>query len=70
MNNQLVKRDLQLMQIDEAIREKRNLIVQKKNDIKKKATVNAYLEGVNNDYQRFYITQLNRNKKNTRRWHC
>jgi hypothetical protein len=62
-NNQLVKRDLQLMQIDEAIREKRNLIVQKKNDIKKKATVNAYLEGVNKDYQRFYNYTVEQKQK-------
>lgn len=64
MDNQMViKRDLKLMQIDEAIREKRNLIINKKDDIKKKTLVNTYLEGVKDDYQRFYNYTVEQKKK-------
>lgn len=64
MDKQLViKRDLKLMQIDEAIREKRNLIIQKKNDIKKKALVNSYLDGVKEDYHKFYNYTVDQKKK-------
>lgn len=64
MDNQMViKRDIKLMQIDEAIREKRNLIIKKKDDIKKKSLVNSYLEGVKEDYHRFYNYTIEQKKK-------
>lgn len=64
MDNQLVvKRDLKLMQIDEAIQEKRRLILDKRNDIKKKSTVNSYLEGVNADYHKFYNYTVEQKQK-------
>jgi uncharacterized protein (DUF3084 family) len=64
MDNQLVvKRDLKLMQIDEAIQEKRRLILEKRTDIKKKSTVNSYLEGVNADYHKFYNYTVEQKQK-------
>jgi hypothetical protein len=50
----LAKRDMYITQIDEEIKNKKLLLVQKKKALDKKEKVNVYLEGVNSDYTKYY----------------
>ena len=50
----LAKRDMYITQIDEEIRNKKSLLIQKKKALDKKEKVNVYLEGVNSDYKKYY----------------
>ena len=70
MSKQLVAdRDLKLMQIDEEIKHKRHLIMKKKKELEKKKTVNMYLEGVNNDYDRFHKYTVDQKQKEYKAMH-
>ena len=64
-NNQLSlsERDLYLVQIEEQIKERRNLILQKTKAIEKKQKVNHFLEGVANDYKKYYEYIVNEKQK-------
>ena len=50
----LVQRDLQLLQIEEEIKNKKNLLIKKKRELDKKTKVNAFLQDVQEDYARYY----------------
>jgi len=50
----LGERDLKLQHIEEAIRNKRHLLVTKKKELDKKEQLNHYLVGVNKDYTNYY----------------
>ena len=50
----LVQRDLQLLQIDEEIKNKKKLLIKKKRELDKKTKVNAFLQDVQEDYTKYY----------------
>lgn len=54
MNSQLAKRDLHLIQIEQEIKNKKLLLVKKKNELVKKVKLNEYLDEVNQDYTKYY----------------
>jgi hypothetical protein len=54
MNLPLAERDLHLLQIESEIKNKKNLLVKKKKDLDKKYKLNEYLDGVKNDYSKYY----------------
>ena len=59
MNLPLAERDLHLLQIESEIKNKKNLLVKKKKDLDKKYKLNEYLDGVKNDYSKYYDYILN-----------
>lgn len=57
MNNPqmtLAQRDLYLIQIQEAIKSKRNAILEKNKELEKKQQINEFLNLVKQDYQQYY----------------
>ena len=56
---ELAQRDMHIFQIEEAIKNKRNLLVTKKKDLAKKTQLNEYLSSVKNDYDKYYNYILN-----------
>ena len=50
----LAERDLYLIQIQEAIKSKRNTILEKNKELQKKQKINEFLDVVKNDYQQYY----------------
>lgn len=50
----LVKKDLYLYEIDDQIKLRRNLILEKNKSLNKKKKTNHFLEEVKNDYQKYY----------------
>ncbi len=59
MKKSLAERDLQLSHIENAIRNKKKLLVKKKGDLDKKFKLNQYLQGVKEDYNKYYDYILN-----------
>lgn len=59
MSLPLAERDLNLLQIDQEIRNKKKLLVKKKKDLDKKHNLNHYLSGVKDDYSKYYSYILN-----------
>ena len=60
----LGERDNYVNQIDEQIKAKRNMLLEKQKTLKKKTTDNEFLSGVQNDYNKYYsyIKTENMNK--------
>ena len=56
-------RDLKLIQINEEIQNKKNLILKKTKEVDKKKTLNTYLEKVSKDYEK-YNNRVLEEKKN------
>lgn len=54
MSISLAQRDLQLMQIEQDIINKKKLLVRKKKELDKKYKLNHYLDGVKDDYTKYY----------------
>jgi len=54
MSLPLAERDLQLIQIEQEIKNKKQLLVKKKKDLDKKHKLNEYLVGVKQDYTKYY----------------
>lgn len=50
----LAQRDKQLLQIENEIKNKKMLLVQKRRDLDKKEKLNEYLSGVKTDYNKYY----------------
>ena len=55
----LAERDLYLLQIETEINNKKKLLVKKKRDLDKKQNLNHFLNGVTQDYQKYYNYILN-----------
>jgi len=53
------ERDLYLLQIETEIKNKKQLLVKKKRDLDKKQNLNHFLNGVTQDYQKYYNYILN-----------
>ena len=54
MKVQLAERDLQLLQIETEIKNKKRLLIKKKKDLDKKSKVNHYLSDVKKNYSKYY----------------
>ena len=54
MKVQLAERDLQLLQIETEIKNKKRLLIKKKKDLDKKYQVNHYLSDVKQNYSKYY----------------
>jgi hypothetical protein len=50
----LAQRDLHLIQIEQEIKNKKNLLIKKKKDLDKKQNLNNYLDNVKDDYTKYY----------------
>ncbi len=59
MSLPLAERDLDLLQIEQEIRNKKKLLIKKKKDLDKKYKLNHYLSGVKDDYSKYYDYILN-----------
>jgi len=59
----LSNRDLHLLQIEQEIKQKKKLLLQKKKDLDKKHKLNHYLTDVKNDYSKYYNYILNEKKQ-------
>jgi hypothetical protein len=62
LKNVLADRDLKLLQLDEEIRKKKDLLFKKRLDLEKKKGLNQYLEIVNDDYKKYYELEVNKKK--------
>lgn len=60
--NALSDRDLKLLQLDEEIRLKKALIFKKRLELEEKKGLNQYLEVVNDDYKKYYETEIDKKK--------
>lgn len=59
----LAKRDLYLIQIHDAIKNKRNSILEKNKELEKKKQINEFLDLVKTDYQQYYNHILQEKQK-------
>ena len=50
----LAQRDLHLIQIEQEIKNKKNLLIKKKKDLDKRQNLNNYLDNVKDDYTKYY----------------
>ena len=60
--NVLSDRDLKLLQLDEEIKRKKALIFKKRFDLEEKKGLNQYLEAVNDDYKKYYESEVDKKK--------
>ena len=54
--------DLKILQLDEEIKKKRELLFKKRVELEEKKGLNQYLEIVHNDYNKFYEVEVNKKK--------
>lgn len=59
MNMPLAERDIYLLQIDQEIKNRKQLLIKKKKELEKKEKVNNFLEEVKKDYANYYNYILN-----------
>jgi len=50
----LAQRDLQILQIEQEIKNKKRLLVKKKSELDEKQKINHYLDNVKKDYNKYY----------------
>jgi len=50
----IAERDLQLLQLEEEIKAKKNLLIKKKSELTKKSELNEFLINVKQDYSKYY----------------
>ena len=58
----IADRDLKILQLDEEIKKKRELLFKKRVELEEKKGLNQYLEIVHNDYNKFYEVEVNKKK--------
>jgi hypothetical protein len=63
MSLPLAQRDLQLIQIQKEIKYKKKLLLKKKKDLDKKTKLNEFLDGVKDDYNKYYDYIVNEKKQ-------
>jgi hypothetical protein len=61
-NHKLADRDLKLLQLDEEIKNKKNLLLKKRKELEEKKGLNQYLEIVKDDYNKYYEVEVNKKK--------
>ena len=63
MSMQIAQRDLNLLQIEQEIRNKKHLLVKKKKELDKKQKLNEYLVEIKQDYTNYYDYIVNEKQK-------
>ena len=58
----IADRDLKILQLDEEIKKKRELLFKKRVELEEKKGLNQYLEIVHTDYNKFYEVEVNKKK--------
>jgi hypothetical protein len=54
----LAKRDLQILQLEKEIKNRKQLLVNKKKELEENYKLNHYLEGVKKDYNKYYESTI------------
>jgi hypothetical protein len=54
----LAKRDLQILQLEKEIKNRKQLLVNKKKELEENYKLNHYLEGVKKDYNKYYDSTM------------
>jgi hypothetical protein len=62
-NDNVAKRDLKLLQLEEEIKKKKDFILKKRKELEKKEVLNQYLAIVKKDYDNYYEEELEKKKK-------
>jgi hypothetical protein len=62
-NDNVAKRDLKLLQLEEEIKKKKDFILKKRKELEKKEVLNQYLAIVKKDYDNYYEEELETKKK-------
>jgi hypothetical protein len=62
INHKLADRDLKLLQLDEEIKKKKQLLFKKRVELEEKKGLNQYLEIVKDDYNKYYEVEVNKKK--------
>lgn len=60
---EIAERDIHIFQIEDAIKGKRNLLVQKRKELNKKTKLNEYLGSIKEDYDKYYNYILNQKQQ-------
>jgi hypothetical protein len=68
-NRPVANRDLKVLQIDEEIKRRRDLIRKKKKELEKKSAMNYYLKDVGEDYSKFYNYAIQQKQKEYKAMH-
>jgi hypothetical protein len=62
-NNNVAKRDLNLLQLEEEIKKKKEFLLKKRKELEKKEVLNQYLAIVKKEYDNYYEEELEKKKK-------
>ena len=62
-NDNIAKRDLKLLQLEEEIKKKKEFLLKKRKELEKKEKLNLYLAKVKEDYDNYYEEELEKKKK-------
>ncbi len=60
---EIAERDIHIFQIEDAIKGKRSLLVQKRKELNKKTKLNEYLGSIKEDYDKYYNYILNQKQQ-------
>jgi hypothetical protein len=62
-NNNVAKRDLNLLQLEEEIKKKKEFLLKKRKELEKKEVLNQYLAIIKKEYDNYYEEELEKKKK-------
>ena len=62
-NDNIAKRDLKLLQLEEEIKKKKEFLLKKRKELEKKEKLNLYLAKVKEDYDNYYEEELEKKKR-------
>ena len=62
-NNNVAKRYLKLLQLEEEIKKKKDFLLKKRKELEKKEVLNQYLAIVKKEYDNYYEEELEKKKK-------
>jgi hypothetical protein len=63
INDNIAKRDLKLLQLEEEIKKKKEFLLKKRKELEKKEKLNQHLAKVKEDYDNYYEEELEKKKK-------
>jgi len=62
-NDNIAKRDLKLLQLEEEIKRKKEFLLKKRKELEKKEKLNLHLAKVKEDYDNYYEEELEKKKR-------
>jgi hypothetical protein len=62
-NDNIAKRDLKLLQLEEEIKRKKEFLLKKRKELEKKEKLNLHLAKVKEDYDNYYEEEVEKKKK-------